>query len=89
MGVRGPPLEYWGAGFFFEIHVNSFVEKIGQINKPPQGMGEIQPEAAPNGHLPQFHNKRDEFIKITKTMNYKRSRTGNNSAIIFKLIQIF
>ena len=26
--------------------------------------------------------------KITKTMNYKRSRTGNNSAMIFKLIQI-
>ena len=37
MGIRGPPLEYWGAGFFFEIHVNSFVEKMGQIK-------EIQPE---------------------------------------------
>ena len=40
-----PPLEYWGGGLFFLFifEINIFVGKIGEINKWPQGMVEIQP----------------------------------------------
>ena len=38
----GPPLEYSrGGGEFLEINI--FVGKMGEINKSPQGMVEIQP----------------------------------------------
>ena len=37
---RGPPLEYCGAWSFLEINI--FVGKMGDINKLPQGMVEIQ-----------------------------------------------
>ena len=40
VNIMGPPLEYCGGGRSF-LEINIFVGKMGEINKWPQGMLEI------------------------------------------------
>ena len=39
--LRGPPLEYWGRGPGVFLEINICVGKMGEINKWPQDMVEI------------------------------------------------
>ena len=39
--VRGPPLEYYNWEPWILLEINIFVGKMGEINKWPQGMVEI------------------------------------------------
>ena len=77
--VRGPPLEYWPGGGGSFVEINIFVGKMGETNKWPQGLLEIQ-------HILRWENKAFHLpCEINKNGHSKTcpsSRISNGGSIV-------